>query len=148
MKFSSLFAGLLALGVPSIAMAAADIVIHRDPGCECCEQWAAQVHQQFGRQVTIVDDQQRSAFQRAQSIPADLVSCHTAVIDGMLFEGHVPIADMKRVLAQRPCGVKGLAVAGMPIGSPGMEISGQPAQAFDVMTFGPVGAKVFARHGG
>jgi hypothetical protein len=65
----------------------------------------------------------------------------------MIFEGHVPVADMKRALAQRPRGVLGLAVVGMPIGSPGMEIPGRAAQAFSVMAFGPAGQAVFARHG-
>jgi len=147
MRFPSLLAACLALGIPSLAMAAADIMVHRDPGCGCCEQWAAQVRQQFGRRVTLIDDGQRLAFQRAHGVPARLSSCHTAVIDGMVFEGHVPIADMKRVLAQRPRGVSGLAVTGMPVGSPGMEVPGQPAQPFNVIAFGAGGEAVFARHG-
>lgn len=146
MKLTRRLAILLMLGVPSLAMAATDIVVHRDPGCGCCEQWAAQVHRQFGRRVTMIDDQRRAAFQRAQGVPARLASCHTAIVDGMVFEGHVPIADMKRVLAQRPRGVKGLAVAGMPIGSPGMEVPGQRAQAFNVIAFGSGGETIFARH--
>lgn len=64
----------------------------------------------------------------------------------MTFEGHVPIADMKRALAQRPKGVSGLAVAGMPLGSPGMEVPGRPAQRYEVVAFGPGGRTVFARH--
>lgn len=136
MKRTRWLAILLALGFPSLAMAASDIIVHRDPGCGCCEQWAAQVRRQFGRQVTILDDRQRSMLQRSQGVPPRLASCHTATIDGMVFEGHVPIADMKRLLAQRPRGVKGLVVAGMPIGSPGMEVPGQRAQAFDVIAFG------------
>lgn len=147
MKKFRMLAALGALSASSLAAAASNIVVHRDPGCGCCEQWAAQVRQQFGRHVTMIDDQRRAAFRRAQGVPARLVSCHTAIIDGMVFEGHVPIADMKRLLAQRPQGVKGLAVAGMPIGSPGMEVPGQPAQAFNVIAFGTGGEKVFAHHG-
>jgi hypothetical protein len=64
----------------------------------------------------------------------------------MAFEGHVPIADMKRVLAQHPKGVNGLAVPGMPVGSPGMEMPGMNAQPYEVIAFGPTGRKVFARH--
>jgi hypothetical protein len=79
-------------------------------------------------------------------VPADLTSCHTAIIDGMAFEGHVPIADMRRALAQKPKGVRGLAVAGMPLGSPGMEMPGYRAQPYEVVAFGPGGRKVFARH--
>lgn len=147
MRSTSLLAAFFALAMPSL-VAAAEIVVHRDPGCGCCEQWAAQVRQQFGRRVTIVDDQRRAAFREARGVPPHLFSCHTAIIDGMVFEGHVPISDMKRALAQRPQGVKGLAVAGMPIGSPGMEVPGQRAQAFNVVAFGSGGQKIFARHGG
>ena len=132
--------------IPASALTAADIAMHRDPGCGCCEQWAAQVKAQFGRQVRIVDDANRAAFARKRGVPIDLASCHTAVIDGMSFEGHVPIADMKRALAQRPKGVTGLAVAGMPLGSPGMEMPGMKAQRYDVVAFGPSGRRVFARH--
>ena len=124
----------------------AEIVVHRDPGCGCCEKWAAQLRAQFKDKVTLVDDAQRAALQKRNGIPADLGSCHTAIIDGYVFEGHVPIADMKRLLAQRPKGVKGLAVAGMPMGSPGMEVSGMKPQRYDVIAFGPGGRKVFARH--
>src|SRR3546814_9216937 len=81
----------------------------------------------------MIDDTNRAAFKKVHDIPADLASCHTAIIDGLAFEGHVPIADMKRVLATRPKGVSGLAVAGMPMGSPGMEMPGMRAQAYDVM---------------
>ncbi|ABF54251.1 protein of unknown function DUF411 [Sphingopyxis alaskensis RB2256] len=147
MRSASLLATFLALGMPSLA-SAAEIVVHRDPGCGCCEQWAAQVRQQFGRRVTIVDDQRRTAFREAQGVPPHLVSCHTAIVDGMVFEGHVPISDMKRALAQRSRGVKGLAVAGMPIGAPGMEVPGQRAQSFNVVAFGSSGQKIFARYGG
>jgi hypothetical protein len=138
----------LALITPAAAMAAADIVVHRDPGCGCCAKWAALVRGQFGRRVTIVDDTQRQAFLKRAGVPADLASCHTAVIDGLIFEGHVPLADMKRLLAQRPKGVRGLAVAGMPIGSPGMEVPGRKGDAYEVIAFGPGGRRVYARHGG
>lgn len=134
--------------IPAMASATADIAMHRDPGCGCCEKWAAQVRQQFGRKVQIVDDANRAAFQRRLGVPAQLASCHTAIIDGMAFEGHVPIADMKRMLAQHPQGVRGLAVAGMPMGSPGMEVAGAKPQRYDVIAFGPGGQRLYARHGG
>ena len=130
------------------ANAAGPIVVHRDPGCGCCEQWAAQVRAQFGRRISMVDDQSRATFQRARGVPASLTSCHTAVIDGMVFEGHVPIADMKRVLAQRPKGIAGLAVVGMPVGSPGMEVAGRRGDPYIVIAFGPSGTRIFARHQG
>ena len=67
------------------ANAAGPIVVHRDPGCGCCEQWAAQVRAQFGRQIRMVDDQSRATFQGTRGVPASLSSCHTAVIDGLVF---------------------------------------------------------------
>jgi hypothetical protein len=127
-------------------LAAADIAMHRDPGCGCCEKWASQVRHQFGRKVRVIDDANRSALQRKLGVPADVGSCHTAIVDGLAFEGHVPIADMKRLLAQRPTGVRGLAVGGMPLGSPGMEVTGMRAQPFNVVAFGPGVRRVYARH--
>lgn len=136
---------LLALALAgSPALAAGDIVLHRDPGCGCCMQWAAQVRQAFGRTVRIVDDAARPAFQRRMGVPVELSSCHTAVVGGMAFEGHVPVADMRRLLASRPQGVRGLAVAGMPLGAPGMEVPGRRAQPFIVMAFGAGRPTVFA----
>lgn len=132
--------------LPASAMAANGIVMHRDPGCGCCAKWAMQVQKQFGRKVAIVDDPNRPALQKRVGVPADLSSCHTAIVDGMAFEGHVPMADMKKALATKPKGVRGLAVGGMPLGSPGMEVPGMKAQAYDVVAFGPSGRRVFARH--
>lgn len=131
----------------SASAVASGIVMHRDPGCGCCTLWAKQVQQQFGRKVAIVDSADRPALQRRVGVPADLSSCHTAIVDGMAFEGHVPIADMKRILATKPKGVRGLAVPGMPVGSPGMEVPGMKTQAYDVVAFGPLGRRVFTRHG-
>ena len=77
-------AGLMAITVLSPTMAsAADIAMHRDPGCGCCEKWAEQVRQQFGRKVRIIDDANRGALQRRVGVPADQLSCHTAIVDGM-----------------------------------------------------------------
>ena len=125
---------------------AADVVVHRDPGCGCCTKWAAIAQREIKRPVRIIDNPQRAALAQKAGVPAALSSCHTAIIDGMAFEGHVPIADVKRALATRPKGVKGLAVAGMPIGSPGMEVPGVQAQRYSVIAFGSDGQKVFARH--
>lgn len=136
--------GLLLFATP--AMAASAIVMHRDPGCGCCEKWAAQVRAAFGRNVRIVDDANRAALDARLGVPASLAGCHTAIIDGMAFEGHVPIADMKRVLATKPNGVRGLAVSGMPLGSLGMEAPGQQAAHYNVVAFGAGKTFVYARH--
>jgi hypothetical protein len=146
MTRSRLIAAAVALGTSDAALAAGPVLVHRDPGCGCCEKWAAQVKAQFGRAVQIVDDGDRAALMTRRGVPADLASCHTAIVDGMTFEGHVPIADMMRALATRPNGVTGLAVAGMPMGSPGMEMPGMKAAHYDLVAFGPEGRRVFARH--
>jgi hypothetical protein len=138
-------AGLVAICL-GVAPAAAEIAVHRDPGCGCCEKWAEQVRANFKEQVRIIDDQQRGALQKRLGVPADLASCHTAIVGGYVFEGHVPIADMKKLIAEHPKGVSGLAVAGMPMGSPGMEVKGMKPQPYTVVAFGPSGRRTFARH--
>lgn len=142
MKTSLALAAACLMASPALA----EIVVHRDPGCGCCEKWAAQLRNQFKDKVRLVDDAQRAALQKRHGIPAELGSCHTAIVAGYIFEGHVPFADMKRLIAQRPKGVKGLAVAGMPLGSPGMEVAGVKPQRYEVIAFGPGGRRVFARH--
>jgi hypothetical protein len=143
-----LIAAAFALTVPAAAMAASPVQIHRDPGCACCGEWPARVKAQFGRTLRVIDGPKRTALQKARGVPANLASCHTAVIDGMTFEGHVPIPDMKRALVTRPKGITGLAVAGIPAGSPGMEMPSMNDQAYEVVAFGPGVRRLFARHGG
>ena len=80
-------------------------------------------------------------------VPTELQSCHTAIVDGYVIEGHVPAEDVERLLAERP-DIVGLAVPGMPVGSPGMEVEGYPDQPFDVIAFDKNGkTEVFASHG-
>ena len=78
-------------------------------------------------------------------VPQQLQSCHTAVIDGYIIEGHVPADEIYRLLDQRP-DVTGLAVPGMPVGSPGMESPGAANQAYDVIAFGDAGTSVYASY--
>jgi hypothetical protein len=137
---------LLALAlVAAPAMAAGDIVMHRDPGCGCCEAWATQVARAFGQSVKIVDEPDRASLHKRLGMQPALASCHTALIDGMAFEGHVPIADMKRVLAKRPARVTGLAVPGMPVGSLGMEVPGRAVDRYTVVAFGAGKMSAFAQ---
>jgi hypothetical protein len=90
-------------------------------------------------------DAQLAAVERDSRVPADLVSCHTAKIGGYIVEGHVPAEDITRLLKEKPA-IAGIAVAGMPIGSPGME-QGSTKQPFTTMAFTTDGRKsVFARH--
>ena len=79
-------------------------------------------------------------------VPAMLQSCHTAIVDGYIIEGHVPAEDIQRLLAERP-DVAGLSVPGMPIGSPGMNVDGYDAEPYDVLAFDTSGATdVYASH--
>ena len=89
-----------------------------------------------------------STVKTKYKVPAELQSCHTAIVDGYIIEGHVPAADVKRLLAERP-DVAGLAVPGMPIGSPGMAVQGHTPESFDVVAFDAAGATdIYASYDG
>lgn len=79
-----------------------------------------------------------SSIKSKYQVPPQLQSCHTAIVDGYVIEGHVPVSEIRRLLAERPA-ITGLAVAGMPIGSPGMEVGGAAPQAYDVVAFDATG---------
>jgi hypothetical protein len=87
-----------------------------------------------GFTVQVEDTQNRSALREEYNVPLQIQSCHTAIVDGYVIEGHVPAAEIERLLSERPA-VVGLAVIGMPVGSPGMEDESQPDQPFDVLAF-------------
>ncbi len=141
-------AGALAVAAPGIAQAQARprITMWKDPDCGCCTGWAARMEPAFGP-VRIIPTAVMPDFKRARGVPEDLWSCHTSVIDGWLIEGHVPAADIRRLVASGNRQVRGLAAPGMPLGSPGMEAGGR-TQRYRVIAFGP-GARrsVFATHG-
>jgi len=82
--------------------------------------------------VVVKDDQDRAALRDQYDVPLQIQSCHTAIVDGYVIEGHVPVTEINRLLAERP-DIVGLAVIGMPAGSPGMDDDNQPQQPFDVM---------------
>lgn len=138
---------LLMLGACSSAVQAATYELFRDPNCGCCEKWADHVRTEHEVEIPEVTTQDMVAIKTAQGVPQDLWSCHTMIVDGYVIEGHVPAADIARLLAERPEGVKGLAVAGMPLGSPGMEV-GSRKQAYQVIAFGENGRSVFASYPG
>ena len=142
-------AGSLALGAALTACAAqaASLTMYRDANCGCCLAWAGHIERGGVHDVEAVNHADMAAVKAAHGVPADLLSCHTAVVDGYVIEGHVPVADIERLLAERPEGVAGLAVAGMPVGSPGME-HGDHRQAYQVIAFGPDGRKVWSSYPG
>lgn len=123
---------------PPVAM-----TVYKSPSCGCCSKWV-DVMKKEGFQVTAHDIDDVTPFKREVGVPGNLESCHTAVVDGYVIEGHVPAADVRRLLAERPK-VVGLSVPGMVTGSPGME--GGTPEAYDVVTFDAKGrTTVFSRH--
>jgi len=102
--------------------------------------------EQNGFPVQAKDDREAEAVAARSKVPAQLRSCHTAIVDGYIIVGHVPVAEVSRLLTERPQ-VAGLAVAGMPAGSPGMEVAGVADEPFDVLAFDASGdVTVFAQY--
>lgn len=130
------------------AAAPAGYVMWRDPGCGCCLEWAKRVEAAFGKRLPVVNAPNMAAVKKAQGVPAPLQSCHTALIQGVVVEGHVPPEDIKRLIASRRAGIKGLAVPGMPAGAPGMDVGHDVRQRYQVFAFDTAGRRsVFATHG-
>lgn len=136
---------LMALAACSNAAQAASYTMFRDPNCGCCEEWADHVHAGMQAEIAVEERSDMGAIKDREGVPVDLRSCHTMVVDGYVIEGHVPAADIARLLRERPEGVEGLAVPGMPIGSPGMEM-GDRTQPYQVIAFGSAGRSVFASY--
>lgn len=109
-------------------------VVYRDPECCCCVAWV-EVAREAGYTVTIEDRADMAAIKARFGVPPSLASCHTALIAGYAIEGHVPMQHVARLLRDKPEGVEGIAVPGMPRGSPGMEMADGSADAFEVMAF-------------
>ena len=111
--------GLTLLAAPAIgAQAAVSVEVWKDPSCGCCEDWVVHL-MQAGFSVK-VNDQGNDTARKRLGIPDALGSCHTASVRGYALEGHVPATDIRRLLREKPKAV-GLAVPGMPVGSPGMD---------------------------
>lgn len=96
------------------------VLVYKSPTCQCCSVWVDHL-EAAGFEVTVTHEANVMPTKQRLGVPAGMGSCHTAVVDGYVIEGHVPADDIKRLLAERP-EATGLAVPGMPIGSPGMEM--------------------------
>ena len=108
-----------------------DIAIYRSESCGCCTKWGEHVEKEgFTIQDKVIENME--AFKQANGITPELSSCHTAIVDDYVVEGHVPAASIKRMLNERP-DIRGLTAPGMPMGSPGMETAGVKAEPFDVL---------------
>jgi hypothetical protein len=116
------------------AAASAAMTVYRDPSCGCCEAWA-KIARDAGYQVEVIDRPDMAAIKAQYGVPDQLLSCHTTIVGGYAIEGHVPLEDVQRLLKEKPRAIRGIAVAGMPLGSPGMEVPDGTKQPFRVMAF-------------
>jgi hypothetical protein len=138
---SVLVMGAASLLQPGTVFAAEEqvITVHRDPDCGCCLGWVQHL-QKAGFRTKVLETKDVDAVKKRLGVPDDLAACHTAEIAGYVVEGHVPAMALKRFLVEKP-NATGLAVPGMPIGSPGME-GGRP-EKYDVVLFGPNGQRTY-----
>jgi hypothetical protein len=136
-----------AADVKAMAADARLVVVHKNESCGCCHSWVEHM-QKKGFRVIVRDVSNLDGIKQQVGVPFGMGSCHTARVGGYFVEGHVPAADILRLLEERP-NAKGLTVPGMPIGSPGMEIPGEPSQPYDVHLVAADGTtSVFAHHAG
>lgn len=123
---------------------ATKVTVYKDQYCGCCKNWIAHL-QEHGFAVVSHDTPDLAQAKRTGRVPEKLYSCHTAFVDGYVVEGHVPAADIQRMLRDKPK-IAGIAVPGMPAGSPGMEV-GSRKDKYDVVAFTREGrTSVFASH--
>src|SRR5262245_25829062 len=137
----ALLAGGAATLVGLIARAGAaakpTVTVFKSPTCGCCVKWVDLVRA-AGFFVTAKDHDDLKPIKHEHGVPTDLQSCHTALVEGYVVEGHVPVDLIDRLLRERPA-IAGIAVPGMPIGSPGMEVPGHAAERYQVMAFDRAG---------
>jgi hypothetical protein len=119
--------------------------VYKSPTCGCCSKWVEHVRQAgFTVRVTDLDDMSLDALKTKNGVPRTAQSCHTALVAGYVVEGHVPASEVRRLIKERPA-IQGIAVGGMPIGSPGMEVAGTQPQTYNVVTFDKQGGvRVFS----
>jgi hypothetical protein len=129
-------ASMLQIGTLSAA-AQRVITVHRDPSCGCCLGWVQHL-QKAGFPTKVLETKDLDAVKTRLGVPDDLAACHTAEVSGYVIEGHVPALALHRFLADKPYAT-GLAVPGMPIGSPGMV--GVNQEHYVVVVFGPTGRR-------
>lgn len=119
------------------------MTVYKDPSCGCCQEWVnhATVH---GYKATVIKTDMGPIKVKHQ-IPQNLASCHTTLIGGYVVEGHVPASDVARLLKEKPKGILGLTIPGMPKSAPGMDL--KPFEPYTVLTFDAKGqTTVWAKH--
>ena len=131
---------------PAGSPSSKEMTVHKSPTCECCKLWVRHLAD-AGFSMQVENNRNISPVKARLGVPANMQSCHTAEVAGYFIEGHVPVADVERLLRERPK-AKGLAVPGMPMGSPGMEDPSGKIAPYEVFLIAEDGsATVFARHG-
>ena len=137
---------MLGMLTPLIARAQkkTQITVYKTPSCGCCVDWIVHLEQN-GFEVISQNVPKTGPYRLRFGVPPDMASCHTAVVDGYAMEGHVPAQEIRRLLTERPKAL-GLAVPGMPVGSPGMEVEGTRREAYDVVLFGDDGSRKVYQH--
>lgn len=137
---------ILTITSSSPAQTPPKMAVFKDATCGCCSKWVEHLRKQ-GVDATATDVTNLEEVKTKNRVPPQMKSCHTATVGGYVIEGHVPAADVHRLLKEKPKGVIGLAVPGMPMGSPGMEVPGGQTQSYKVLAFDKDGrTTVFASH--
>lgn len=140
-----LFAAVLQVAYLGTALAA-EVVMYKSPNCGCCSDWGGTL-KTAGFTVVEVKHDDMDVIKAKYGVPEHLSSCHTAIIDGYVIEGHVPAADVQRLLKEKQEGVVGLTAPGMPQQSPGMQDQVLEAKNYDVLAFDKYGeTRVFTRY--
>lgn len=148
MKFLSIVVALSFCIVSTLhaeALLPNEILVYKNPECRCCDKWIKYLEENK-YVVTVVSTRNVFAEKQRLGVPPEIAACHTAVIGGYVVEGHVTHRDIKRLLLFQP-DIIGIAVPGMPIGTPGME-RGRTKEPYNVMSFDEAGnIAVYVKHG-
>jgi hypothetical protein len=146
---------LLTMGLSALALTAAfrdgtasetPMTVTKDPNCGCCNGWVEHLIE-AGFKVDVRNTSEINRVKARLGVPSELASCHTAEIAGYVVEGHVPASAIRKLLDEKPA-ARGLAVPGMPIGSPGMEVPGSEPEDYAVILFGDETKRTYARYRG
>jgi len=137
------FALVTALTTRAVPAQSANIVVYKSPTCGCCKNWVAHM-QKNGHSVKTQDFEDMDPIKKLAGVPEPFQSCHTAMVNGYVVEGHVPAKDVDRLLKERPK-ARGISVPGMPAGAPGME-QGE-SERYNVLLFQSDGtSSIYAKH--
>ena len=117
---------------------ATEMTLYKSPYCGCCKAWA-KIMEKAGFEVTVIEQANNNQLHQKHGMSSDLTSCHSALVEGYVIEGHVPAADIQRLLKEKPA-ITGLSVAGMPASSPGMDVPNN-SDPYQVIAFSKDGTK-------